>query len=151
MGLCICKKQKRYLANLNIKEMYSRNIKALRKLTEVGGNQSQWTRAEMHSKIVRETVSNKSSKIQKLLSIPCVLTKWFLSLLWASFQTPGIQNPLLEHLVIWAQVTEPQQNTQRTERPSAPSHPHCGKQGLPWSFLRSQGNWEGSLDSRQTK
>lgn len=37
MGLYICKKQKLSLANLNRKEMYSRNIEALTELTKSVG------------------------------------------------------------------------------------------------------------------
>lgn len=68
--------------------MYLRNIKTLTEL-KVWANQSQKIRAEMHRKIMSEIVSNNSSKTHNTMCAQIPL-----------FQTPKIQSPLLELLII---------------------------------------------------
>ena len=76
MMLCIFKKQKLYLTNLNRKETYIRNTLAFTELTKALGNQCQKMRKEMYSKIISELVSNSFSSTHRLLTIPKILTEY---------------------------------------------------------------------------
>ena len=76
MGLCISKKQKLYLTNLNRKEMYIRNTLAFTELTKVLGNQCQKIRKELYSKIISEPISNSCSLTHRLLTMPKIFTEY---------------------------------------------------------------------------